>query len=367
VGLFVKMHHAMADGVAGVAALGVLLDQAADATAPAAPPWRPAQMPTNSELLRDNVRRRVQGLDRALSTVAEPIISFRRVREGWPALREFLAEDRAPRTSLNGRAIGRDRRLGIVRSRLDTAKEIAHAHNAKVNDVLLAAVASGLRDLLESREENVEDLVLRAMVPVSLHGKGSGNGMGNQDGAMVVPIPLGETDTVRRLRLIAGETRERKKKPRPQAATGIFRFAAVQRAAFHLLARQHLVNFNLSNVPGPPMPLYLAGAQVVEVFPVVPIGGNESLGVGALSYAGQLNLTAVADWEACPHLDVFVQGVRRGLDEMTHSVLAPIRRWSTSEALDGRGVDQRCDTDTSLKTSFSPATDSSRTIPTPRP
>jgi diacylglycerol O-acyltransferase / wax synthase len=61
---------------------------------------------------------------------------------------------------------------------------------------------------------------------------------------------------------------------------------------------------------------------VLEVFPVVPIMANVSLGVGALSYAGQFNLTAVADRELCPDLEVFVQGVRRSLDVLAGSVLA---------------------------------------------
>ena len=68
-------------------------------------------------------------------------------------MREFLAE-RAPRTSLK-RPIGPDRRLAVVRSRLEVAKQVAHAHHAKVNDVVLAAVAGGLRQPLAGRGEDV--------------------------------------------------------------------------------------------------------------------------------------------------------------------------------------------------------------------
>jgi diacylglycerol O-acyltransferase / wax synthase len=168
VGLFVKLHHAIADGVAGVAAFGALLDLAADAAGPVVPPWTPAPAPTAGELLQDNVRRRVQELDRALSSLAHPAGMLRRARAAWPAWREFFAEQRAPRTSLN-RPIGADRRLALIGSRLDLVKQIAHAHDAKVNDVVLAAVAGGLRELLRGRGEHVEQLALRAMVPVSLH------------------------------------------------------------------------------------------------------------------------------------------------------------------------------------------------------
>ncbi len=218
VGLFVKLHHAIADGVAGVAAFGALLDRAADAAAPVAPPWTPAPVPTAGELLHDNLRRRVQGLDRALSSVAHPA---------------------------------------------------------------------------------------------------------RTDGSMVVPLPVGEPDHVRRLRLIAAETAQRKNKAHPQMGSGIFRFAVAQRVFLRLFARQRLMNVTVTNVPGPPVPLYLAGAPLLELFPVVSLVANFTLVVAVLSYAGQLNITAVADRDGCPDVEVFALGVRNALDQLARSVLVP--------------------------------------------
>jgi hypothetical protein len=65
------------------------------------------------------------------------------------------------------------------------------------------------------------------------------------------------------------------------------------------------------------VPLYLAGARVLELFPVVPLIGNITLGVGVLSYAGQLNFTAIGDRDSCPDLPVFVAGLQRALAELT--------------------------------------------------
>ena len=161
------------------------------------------------------------------------------------------------------------------------------------------------------------------MVPVSLHGKQAGHASGNQDGWMVVPLPIGEPSHLRRLHLITAETAERKKNARPQVTSGIFRFALAQRALCHHLPRQRYMNISVSNVPGPPVPLYLAGAPLLEVFPLVPITGNMTLGIGVLSYAGQLNLTAVADRDGCPDVEVFADGLRSALDELTQSVLTP--------------------------------------------
>jgi diacylglycerol O-acyltransferase / wax synthase len=139
---------------------------------------------------------------------------------------------------------------------------------------------------------------------------------------IVAPLPVGEADPVRLLHLVAAETAERKKKARPQAmSTGIFRFTLARRAVTRLSARQRRFSLTVTNVPGPPVPLYLAGAPLLEVFPVVPLVGNETLNVAVFSYAGQLNLTAVADGDACPDVDVFAEGVRSVSDKLAQSAV----------------------------------------------
>jgi len=212
--------------------------------------------------------------------------------------------------------------LATIRSTLDVFKEIAHPHGATVNDVVLTAVAGGYRALLQSRGEPINGLVLRAFVPVSLHQEQPGQARGNVDAGMVVPLPVGEADDVRRLERIAAESGERKKKSRPPADR-LFRSVLVQRAFLRFMPRQRFMNAYVANVPGPPVPLYFAGAPVLELFPLVPITANISIGVGALSYAGRFNITVVADLQLCPDLGVFVGGVRRSLDDLSRSVLAP--------------------------------------------
>jgi len=315
IGVFLRMHHAMADGVAGVAAFSALFDLTAEAPAPAASPWTPAPVPSARELLGDNARRRARELGRAVSGLTHPGGMLRQARRTWPAWRE-AAGQRAPATSLNRGRIGLDRRLALVHGDLGQARTIARAHGGTVNDVVLAVVAGGLRDLLLARGEPVSDLVLRASVPVSLHQERSGRPLGNQVGWMAVPLPLGEPCHARRLELIAADTAERKKNARPEITSGIFRFILAQRAFNLLLPHQRYLNTFITNVPGPPAPLYLAGARLLEVFPVLAITGNMALGVAVMSYAGQLNLTAVADRDRCPDVEVFAEGVRQALDEL---------------------------------------------------
>jgi diacylglycerol O-acyltransferase len=79
---------------------------------------------------------------------------------------------------------------------------------------------------------------------------------------------------------------------------------------------QRRVNVYVANVPGPPVPLYLIGTPLREVFAVVPIMGNAGLGLGVLSYAGQLNVTTIANRDGLPDLDAFLDGMRRSLAQL---------------------------------------------------
>lgn len=322
VGAYLRLHHAVADGAAALSVFGALLDLTVDAPAPAAPPFQPASAPSGAALLRDNLRRRRRELGRGWSGLAHPGKTLRQARAAWPAWREVLAERPAPRTSLN-HPVGEGRRLAVIRSRLDRTRLIARAHHAKVNDVVLAAVAGGLRQLLASRGEDIDGLVQRAMVTISLHDEQPGQVEGNKPGWMMVPLPVGEPDPVHRLELIAAETAARKHRARPQAGSGIFRFAAGQRAWYRHFPRQRSVNLVVSNVAGPPVPLYLAGAKLLELFPMMPVMGNLTLVVAALSYDGQLNITTTADHDHCPDLQIFTHGVQTALDDLARTAPAP--------------------------------------------
>jgi diacylglycerol O-acyltransferase len=308
VGLFVRMHHAIADGIAGVASLGAFLDPVPDLPAQPAVPWTPEPLPTARELFVDDLRQRGRRLGRAVSILAHPVITARHARAGWLGMRDLLTAQPAPETSLN-RVVGPDRTLALVGSRLDLVRQIAHAHGATVNDVLLAVTAGGVRALLCSRGEPVDRLTLRIDVPVTLRPvEAREQARGNLIGQMMVPLPVGVADPGHRLSQIAVETATRKADSHPSMGV-VLRSRLVRRVLLKLLDRQP-VNVTSADLPGPPRPVYLAKARVLEVFPVLSLMGNVSLGVGALSYAGQFNIAAIADRDTYPDLDVFVTGVR---------------------------------------------------------
>jgi diacylglycerol O-acyltransferase len=307
IALFVKLHHAIADGMAAMTTVAALLDTVPDAPTAPAHPWTPTRPPSARELLADNLVRHVERLAGAFSVLARPRTTARRLRAAWPATRELLAEEPAPETSLD-RMVGPDRNLALLRTTLDVVKEVAHAHAAMVNDVLLAATAGGLRALLRRRGEPVEDITVRIYVPVSLRRRVRGPQQGNLVAQMAVPLPLGESDPGGRLRQIAAETAERKTRTRMSLRT-LFRGRIARRLMLKAAMRQR-VNVTSASIPGPEMPLYLAGARVLEVFPVLPLIANEPLGVGALSYAGTFNIGITADRDAYPDIDVFAAAVR---------------------------------------------------------
>ncbi len=120
----------------------------------------------DSALLRDQLRR-LRPSGRAVAALAHPVDLVRRTNRAWYAMRELDAVRRVPPTSLD-RVVGPGRRLRVVSGRLDLVHDVAHAHGATVNDVLLAAVAGGLRALLLSRGEDVQDLHPLAYEPVTL-------------------------------------------------------------------------------------------------------------------------------------------------------------------------------------------------------
>jgi diacylglycerol O-acyltransferase / wax synthase len=322
VGLFARMHHAIADGIAGVAALGTFLDPAAGAPAGPARPWTPAPMPSARALLADNLRRRAAGLGGAFSALARPVTTARQARAAFPAMRGLFSALPAPRTSLD-QQVGPGRRLAVIRGSLDLVRQAAHRHGATVNDVLLAITAAGLHGLLRSRGEPVENLTLPVYVPVTLRqAQHRDQARGNLIGQMVVPLHIGEPDPGWRLEQIAAESARQKAESHPNLGT-MFRSRLARRALLAFL-RRHPVSVTTADVPGPPIPVYLAGARVLEVFPVLPLIGNVTIGVGALSYAGQFTITVVADRDAVPDLDTFAAAARRELRALCEPVSANV-------------------------------------------
>ncbi|MGV1010479.1 MAG: wax ester/triacylglycerol synthase domain-containing protein [Dermatophilaceae bacterium] len=318
VGCYLRIHHAVADGPSALGMLGELLDHAAGASQePASEPalsWQPEPVPTSGALFEDAWVSRCVAVASAARSALCWLAGPHHPLLAWHDARRAVTEMRAPHPRLN-EVVGARRRILFLGVDLGPVRDLAHAHRATVNDVLLTAVTGGLRALLSGRGEDVATVVPRAMVPVSLRAAAGRRPAGNQLGSMVVPLPLAEPDPIVMLRALAADTRRRKGRTRPRHSP-VLRSARMQRAALRMLDRQQVYQIYLADIPGPREPFSFLGARMRRLFPVVALMGNLTVGIGALSYAGQLNLSVVGDPDACPDLDVFADGVRATLGSL---------------------------------------------------
>src|SRR5215208_6411138 len=301
-----KTHHALVDGVSGVDIMSVLFDTSPD---PAAPPdtgdrWLPRPLPSPAQVLR-GPRMVAAGIRDAAVGVGAM---------AWAGLNP------APPTPYN-KSIGPHRRFTWVRVNLADVKAIKNELGGTVNDVVLATVAGALGRHLRRRGQNTNGLELKAMVPVSVRADVERGALGNRVAAMMVPLPVWCEDPVTRLDIVREELKGLKSGGQAVGAQVLtqlsgFAPATVMGQASRVMARQRFFNLVVTNVPGPQIPLYLAGKRMIDTFPMVPLAKNQALGVALLSYAGRINFGLVGDYDLMWDLDDFTEDVRESLAEL---------------------------------------------------
>jgi len=333
VALFVKIHHSIADGLAAMTIVSAFLQATPDASPAPLVAWTSASHPMPSDLVADNLRRRIAGLVRVAGTLAHPVRSIAGLLAAAPAMREILAERPGDPTSID-RVVGDGRTISLVRGSYRTVRRIARTADASVNDVLLAITAAGLCALLLARGEPVEGVTVRAYVPVTLRRRLRGPQQGTQIAQMVIPLSLSDASPMQRLRRIASETRRRKARPRPSLGIA-FRGRLVSKLLLKLVIAQR-VNITTASIPGPRRPRYLAGARVLEVAPVLPLVGNQPLGIGLVSYAGTVGIGIAADRDAVPDIEILAAGVRTELAALADAARADWRMPAAASAVGGR-------------------------------
>jgi WS/DGAT/MGAT family acyltransferase len=226
----------------------------------------------------------------------------------------------APPTQLNVR-IGPHRRFTWVRGDLQEFKAIKNALGGTVNDVVLAVVAGALGRYLRMHGEATDELVLRAMVPISIRADVERGALGNRVAAMWAPLPIGVTEPVQRLLTISRAMdgiKESGQAVGAQVLTELSGFAppTIMAQAARLQARQRLFNLVVTNVPGPQFPLYMLGRELDAMFPMVPLAENQALGIAIMSYNGQLNFGLNADYDAMPDLEALADELRASIEEL---------------------------------------------------
>jgi WS/DGAT/MGAT family acyltransferase len=348
IAVMTKMHHATVDGVSGASLVSELCSIEPDAPPlvqrGAAPP---ARRPRDREIVLDGllgIAKRPVKLARVLPETLRVLPSWvQRSRRGTAMPAPFTA----PRTSLNGTVTGH-RGVAFTRLSLAEVKEVKNALGTTVNDVVLSICSGALRKYLADRGE-LPDTSLVAMVPVSVHGKAKGGGT-NKVSGMFACLSSDIVDPADRLAAIAARNRIAKEHHQTLSASLLQDWAqfaapntfglAVRVYSRLRLAERHPVVHNLviSNVPGPPMPIYFLGARVVGFYPFGPVFHGAGLNVTVLSSDGHLDVGLIACRELAPDLWALADDLPIALAELLTAARArqperqPTRRPTARQA-----------------------------------
>ena len=332
-----KAHHCMVDGVSATDLLSVMLDREREPERPPAPPWNPAREPSAGELLVHPLIRRLATPIDALAAAARVIHGPRDTAElalqtatGTAAMRSLLRL--APKSSLNG-PIGPHRRWDWASARLSDVKTVRDGLGGTVNDVVLAAISGGFRDLLISRGEDPGHIIVRSLVPVSVRRPGERETYNNRVSAMFARLPVGVDDPVERLASVRSQMEDLKRSKQAVAGEVLVSLSGFApavllalgtRLAFRLPQRS--INTVTTNIPGPQQPLFLAGRRLLEAVPFVPLAGHVRVGVAIFSYDGSLKFGVTGDYDTAPDIRVLCEAIERAIAELVQEAQRPVSR-----------------------------------------
>lgn len=321
IAVFTKMHHASVDGVSGANMISVLcslepdaplLDLGADQTAVS------EHDPSDLELFARGVVSSVARPWRAFGLI-RPTASLvtRTIERAWAGT-AMAAPLTAPRTPFNGNITGH-RSVAFADLSLDRIKEIKNAvEGATVNDVVLAVSGGALRRYLEKHDALPETSLL-ASVPVSVHGRAGVSRGTNRVSTIFARLGTDTADPVLRLTKLARANAHAKGHFNAMPAEALQEWAqfaaprtfglAVRMVAGLKLAEKGPVIHNLviSNVPGPPVPLYFLGARIDGLYPLGPIFHGAGLNITVMSAAGRMHVGLIACRDAVPDVDVLAE------------------------------------------------------------
>ncbi|MBQ6643796.1 MAG: wax ester/triacylglycerol synthase family O-acyltransferase [Saccharopolyspora sp.] len=344
VAVITKTHQAMIDGIGAIDIGQVLLNTAAEnSSAEREDLWMPRPEPSSAQLVLEAVTEAVQRPGEVVENVRSAVVdATATVRKVSSALGGLASAVRAAALPSPGGPLNvptsTQRRFAVSSARLDDFRAVRRAHGGTVNDVVLAVVSGALRSWLLSRGEAVSSsTTLRAMVPVSVRGgdvaggeSADGTGIGsetNRVAAYLVDLPVGESNPVLRLHHVSHALRAHAESGQSVAAEALVGVSGFAPPTLHALGARvanvfsdRLFNVLITNVPGPQVPLYAAGAKMTEMFPVVPLAKNQSLSIGVTSYDGGMYFGLNGDRDAMSDVHVLAAMIGESVEEMIGTV-----------------------------------------------
>jgi diacylglycerol O-acyltransferase len=323
--ILTKVHHSMIDGISGMDIATAVFDFSPEPQILDSPPWVPEPEPNRFDLFLDALREQLLHpasgfVDLAQRALAAPSRVTKEASTLLSGIGEVLGGGLAPHSPFN-RAIGPNRRFAMTEAPVQSFKEIKRALGATVNDVVLATVAGGLYRLFRERGERTRGRTLRAMVPVSVRTKDERHTLGNRVSSIFVDLPVGPMGAKRRLAIVRQATRDLKESNQAVGAEflmniGMWAPPTIHAMAARVAARSRLINLVVSNVPGPQMPLFIAGARLLAHYPTMPLAETMGLSVAVTSLAGTMAFGLTADWDTVPDIEALARGLEDALAEL---------------------------------------------------
>jgi WS/DGAT/MGAT family acyltransferase len=323
--LLSKVHHCMVDGVSATDLMSVMFEDGGGVLPGA--PWEPEPEPNGVELVVRTLTHRTFSPAEQLRSLRAALRAPRRsLAQAEEVVRAFVSASRVMRpvgsSSLTG-SVGPHRTWAWGRVSLADVKAVRAGLGGTVNDVVLAIVSGGLRDLLEERGEEVDGRSIRALVPVSVRAAGERGVYNNRVSAMFAELPVGISDPAERLQSLQVQMDGLKESHQAVAGdvlTSLSGFAPPMLLALGGRAAARAPSLGLqtgiTNVPGPQQPLHTLGRRLLESFPYVPVIGHVRISIAAFSYDGQLYFGVSGDYDSSRDVGVLTAGVERSMGEL---------------------------------------------------
>ena len=336
-----KVHHCMVDGIAGVELLSVLLDLKPDTKVAVPEPWEPQPEPHGAAKVFDawgglasDVLATARGLPRAITHPSSAIRSGVGTARG---LARFTGDLGAtPPLSIEG-SIGPHRAWAQSSASLGDVRTIRSVFAGTINDVVLAAVSGGYRELLLSRGEDADRALVRSLVPVSTRHDDGHGGTGNRVSALLYDLPVQIADPVERLEVVHEQMTELKASHMAEATESVIAIGnlappmvvgplsrMIVRATHRLPQRS--VNTVTTNVPGPQFPLYCLGREMLEYRPFVPISHGVRVSTAILSYNGRLFFGFTGDYATASDVHVLALAASAGIEQLRERALTRLAK-----------------------------------------
>jgi diacylglycerol O-acyltransferase len=324
-----KTHHAMVDGVSGTELLAVIMDASPEPSPPVPDDWHPAPLPSGARLAAEAVvdlvvspYEQLRAVRSATRVPRQALHQLGEVVQGISSMAVVLRSN--PVSTLNG-PIGPYRRYAWASTTVEDVKSVRKGLGGTFNDVVLAAITGGFRELLRSRGEAV-DRSVRTLVPVSVRARDvSGRAVGdatydNKVSAMFASLPVDIGDPAEQLHAITAQMqglKESNEAVAGEALTSLSGFAPPMLLALGMRVAgrvsQRNINTGTTNVPGPQFPLYAAGRRMLKSYPYVPLFGQVRIAVAIFSYDGQVGFGLTGDYDTAADLDVLGEGIEDGM------------------------------------------------------